>query len=139
MERLPEFNGLQVVGMAFLALCGDALFGDIFFCVNYFRLSMSVLPAEGNEDLRMEVGGNVHKLRPFGVGDKQHRGIVAFYETEPLDIESFGGAVPIKYGPCLSLIQFLNPYKVSLILVDRLVISRIECTVAENSEYLVFS
>ena len=82
---------------------------------------MLVFPAEGEEDLRMLVGRQVHQLGALGVGDEQHGRIVALGETEALHVVGFGGVVPVQGRVHAVGIQFFDADHISLILVHQFV------------------
>ena len=139
VERFSEFYGLEVIGMALLPLCGKSLFRDKGFCIKGFAFPVGVFSAKGQKDLRVEVVRDVHQAGALRVGDEGKGSIVALCKAETLDIEGLGTTVPVEYGIGFPGIQLFNPDNVALILVDEVVIRRIEGTVGEDGENPVFT
>ena len=61
VERLAEADGLEVVGVALLALGREALLGDELLGVDGLLLAVGILAAEGEDDRRVEVIGDGDK------------------------------------------------------------------------------
>ena len=138
MERLAEGDGLQVHGRAFLAFCRESLLGDELFGIKGFGFAVLEFSAEGEDDLRMKVGGDVHQFGTAGVGDEQDRRVVAFRETEALYVVGLGSIVPIEYRIDAGGVELLYADDITLVLVHHIVGGGVEGAVGKDGQHTVF-
>ncbi len=123
--------------MAFLALGGVTLLGDVFLRVDVLRITMLVLASEDHLELRMPVLGNVHKVGFRSRGDERQRSVVAQDEAEPFDVERLGRPVVVEGGVGLVRIELLDLDNLALVTVGHIERSRVECSVLEYRQNLV--
>ena len=139
MERLPEFHRLEVHVGALFAFGRETFLGDKLLYVNGFRLPVLELAAKGEHHLRVQVRGNVHQAGTPALCNEEHRRIIALHKAEALDIERFGGIVPVQDGINAGRVEFLYAHYVSLVLVHQVVRGGVVGAVGKDGQHAVFS